>query len=268
MNPDFCVTPKLNVISEDSYDPADESQRVHQNLLYRIRASQIKTYPFSHFYGESVFDSLTSRRIREFWPSNDLFVSIANTSRVSAGRYEQRNMLPINTLIQRLPTNSPSSRFWSTFNSAVGGDEFLCEVLEWLWPEIKKVRELPEKISIYSELVLTEDSVGYSIGPHTDAPSRLITMLFYVPEGSDSADAGTSIYVPKRPDDYKTISAVHRDPDDFNEVFCVPFLRDAFVGFVVGPRSFHGVAPVSVLKTPRRQIQYTIRFTDKQTITS
>lgn len=234
-----------------------------RKTLYRIRNEAIRTYPFAHFHGKSVFDDSVISLIQRFWPSDEKFSSITSTGRVHADRRVDRVMISIDALTESALLSPVESMFWSNFSAAVRSREFIGSILDWLWPEIIKVRVLPESFLIYSDLILTEDSVGYEIGPHTDAPSRLVTLLFYVPESGESPEAGTSIYVPRSVISARGPRAIHWKHEDFYELFRAPFLPNSFLGFVVGPHSYHGVEPVERLRTSRRQVQLSIRLKQK-----
>jgi hypothetical protein len=242
------------------YSTVSDPTELALSLLYRLRLLPIRTYPFDHFYGQGCFEPMVSECIQEYWPAADLFTAISETKRVSPGSYPQRHLISVSELTKNLSINTKEKAFWGNFASAVLGDSFLTGVLDWLWPHIKTARDLPKKISIHSECVLTEDHQGYRLTPHTDAPNRLVTILFYVP-AITSESMGTSLYVRKehvvkipKP------SASHWARENFNKVYTAPFVRDACLGFVVGAESFHGVEPIGTLATVRRQIQYAIRY--------
>ena len=43
------------------------------------------------------------------------------------------------------------------------------------------------------------DLTNYALGPHTDAVSKVVTLLIYLPQDDSQARYGTSIYAPKDP---------------------------------------------------------------------
>ena len=230
-------------------------------LFYRLRSFSIKNYPFAHFYGQETFDDETSRSIQKYWPSSDVFSSISQTRRVVNGGYTERHLISLPELSERFACDPAGKNFWNIFRKAILGDWFLASVAEWWWPIISSCRSLPQQIQLYSECILTDDRVGYALGPHTDAPSRLLTILFYVPPTKNEGLEGTSLYVPRAPvEGLREPSPVHRRREDFYRVFTAPFIRDACLGFAVGPTSFHGVERLTDRKSPRRQIQFCIRF--------
>lgn len=230
------------------------------NLLYRIRAQNLRNYPFCHFHGDGAFDPIISEKIRLFWPKKDELRAITATGRVSKGEYRQRSMVSLDAYAASLPPNCPEGNFWRHFNTALNSDELIAGTLEWLWPTIKTIRDLPGEIVVFSDVILTDDEEGFAIGPHTDAPNRLVTILFYVPTDATAASAGTSLYVRRDVNFESTISGTHHDRNLFDKVFTVPFLPDSFLGFIVSPNSYHGVDEVGLLPTSRRQIQYSIRY--------
>lgn len=231
------------------------------NLFYRLRSFRIRNYPFDHFYGQDTFGGDTSRSIQKYWPSSDVFSSISQTRRVVNGGYPERHLISLPELSERSASDLAGKNFWETFGKAILGDWFLASVAEWWWPIISLYRSLPKKIQLYSECILTDDRVGYALGPHTDAPSRLLTILFYVSPTTNERLEGTSLYVPRSPvEELREPSPAHRRREDFYRVFTAPFVRDACLGFAVGPTSFHGVERLTNPKSPRRQIQFCIRF--------
>jgi len=228
-------------------------------LSYRIRASPVRNYPFSHFLTERVFDDEIADAITRYWPAGSNFTEISNTSRVLGG-YQERMISPLPVLAARLHEGSEQQTFWSKFYQAMSSDQLIGNLLEWLWPMIKTTRDLPENIEIYPDITITDDKNGYAIGPHTDAPHRLVTILFYVPEDDSIKKTGTSIYVPKNKNFEPKISGRHHRREQFDEVFRAPFLPNSGFGFIVSPTSYHGAELVSDLKTPRRQLQYSLRY--------
>ena len=100
---------------------------------------------------------------------------------------------------------------------------------------------------------LVRQKAGYSLGPHTDSPNKVLTVLFYLPQ-EDCLEAGTVIYRPKARG-FKCEGNRHHAFRDFETVKVVPFKPDSVFAFVKSDISFHGVEPV---KTTRDVLQYNI----------
>jgi hypothetical protein len=52
-------------------------------------------------------------------------------------------------------------------------------------------------IKVGNRMILTRDYANYSISPHTDAPPKFITALFYLAKDESMLNFGTSVYAPK-----------------------------------------------------------------------
>lgn len=229
-------------------------------LLYSLRRSTLRRYPCTHFYSESMFPDHVLAGIYRNWPSSADITAISGSRRVTPGAYQARGLLSLSDLLKSRKDRGEDSPFWRAFSRDLTSDEFTRAIFEWLWPEIELVRKLPDQIELSVEWVLTEDQVGYAIGPHTDAPSRLATILIYVPVDDKSQFAGTSLYVPKNTELKRGISPAHHHSRDFHRVFTAPFLPNSAFGFVVSSDSFHGVEKVESLPTSRRQIMLFLKY--------
>jgi hypothetical protein len=105
-------------------------------------------------------------------------------------------------------------------------------------------------VKLTRDLRLIRDSKEYKIGPHTDAPWKLISLLFYLPRDASMREYGTSILVPNDPR-FKCEGGPHYDFEPcpgispgFREVWRAPFLPNTCLGFWKTSRSFHGVYPI------------------------
>src|SRR5690606_19753066 len=90
---------------------------------------------------------------------------------------------------------------------------------------------------------LFSDRTNYFIGPHTDHPTRLLNMFFYLPEDDSREHLGTSFYVPNDPT-FTCKGGPHYKFKDFTRVFTAPYKRNKLAIFFKNDRSFHGVEPV------------------------
>lgn len=93
------------------------------------------------------------------------------------------------------------------------------------------------------DLRLVRDSKNYKIGPHTDKPIKVLSLLFYLPRTSVYRDCGTSLYVPRDPN-YRDDSGAHHPFELFKKVWTAPFLPNSCFGFWKTNNSFHGVEPL------------------------
>jgi hypothetical protein len=242
------------------YFQHNNSAQLRLELLYSIKNTAVRRWPFEHFFGADCLPPSLVSGMHSHWPERQSLVSLADTKRASS-KYKDRLVVSLGDLRQRLGALSPGGVFWEAFGDAVQDDDFMMSVADWLWPSISSIRALPKKIELFSDCVLTEDFEGYNLGPHTDAPHRLVTLLWFLPQSTLQAAAGTSLYVPNPGTPaLEAPSASHYCRSNFQRVFTAPFSPGACLGFVISPNSFHGVEPQQGLAGSRRQIQYSIRF--------
>src|SRR5262245_49236755 len=98
-------------------------------------------------------------------------------------------------------------------------------------------------IKFYDEAYLVEDITNYKIGPHTDSPVKVITLLFYLPKDESQLHLGTSVYVPKDRS-FRCGGGPHYPFEWFERMASMPFRPNSLFTFVKGDNSFHGVEPV------------------------
>jgi hypothetical protein len=94
-------------------------------------------------------------------------------------------------------------------------------------------------VKIGNRAVLTKDYECYALGPHTDAPPKFITALFYLAEDNSMADYGTSIYAPEKP--LLDWNGRHFPFEGFKLVTTAPYNPNSAFFFLKNDKSFHGV---------------------------
>lgn len=92
---------------------------------------------------------------------------------------------------------------------------------------------------------LIRDSKNYKIGPHTDTPTKVLSLLFYLPSEPHYHECGTSVFVP-REEGFTCAGGPHYGFDGFREVWRAPFFPNSCFGFWKTNNSFHGVNPLPV----------------------
>jgi FkbM family methyltransferase len=100
------------------------------------------------------------------------------------------------------------------------------------------------------ETLLIRDKPGYSIGPHTDHPDKVISALFYL-EGCE----GTSLYAPRKVG-FTCAGGPHYSFSKFKRVLTIPFQPNSLFVFLKSDHSFHGV---ETTKHQRTVLLYDVR---------
>lgn len=122
--------------------------------------------------------------------------------------------------------------------------DFLRFILK-LFPDAVRERFGTGQRQFSREVRLIRDQQHYKIGPHTDAPWKVVSLLFYLPPDDSLRDYGTAIYVPRDPT-FTCEGGPHYPFEPFEEVWRAPFLPNTCLGFFKTNKSFHGVPPIPV----------------------
>jgi hypothetical protein len=219
------------------------------HLIQRIRTTPVQTNPYFHFHTELCFPE-------EFY--QDLIDNIPDTSYFSSLEdYPQRFILDlVAEKLNQLPFTN--LLFWQQFTSAVCGERFARSLLEKFQSPLKEqFGDDFQKKKLGTTASIIRDQSGYSIGPHTDHPNKIISLLFYLPISSDQRHLGTSIYLPKDRT-FKCKGREHHSFKDFDKVSTAPFIPNSIFCFLRSDVSFHGVEPVCEKEKERVLLCYNI----------
>jgi hypothetical protein len=229
-----------------------------EHVIYQIANAPIRAYPFPHIYAESVFPQNFYDALRKQWPDSSQFVSLDSTGRVPKGAYPERFIMPLRqTEVDKLPGESRA--FWTAFAGWLLTGRFLYALLD-KFDDYVRERFGPRvaDCSFSSESLVVRDYTNYKIGPHTDAPHRLLSLLFYCPDDSSLKHLGTSIYVPRDPA-FRCPGGPHHPHNLFNKVATMEYKPNTLFAFVKTDRSFHGVDPIGDADVLRDLLLYDIR---------
>lgn len=219
------------------------------HLLQRIAVASIKTDPYFYFHVESVFPEAFYCELIDSIPDPSYF------SQFDA--YPHRSYFNLlKEKLEQLPF--AHFLFWRNFAEGLHSLSFAKALLKKFQPQLKE--RFGENISIEKmgvDASLVCDQPGYSIGPHTDHPNKILTLLFYLPTSHDQKHLGTSIYIPKD-GSVKYSGHEHHSFEKFHKISTVPFVPNSVFGFLRSDCSFHGVEPVHTQKKERISLCYTI----------
>lgn len=191
------------------------------HLKYKLLNSTVHQYPFAHFHAKNVFPVEFYDSIQRSLPTLDGY-STHGTS------YKGRKFAA--------PIKNGPLGFLLT-------DEFAKTIITLFLPEFRH-RFPTGTFESKMDLRLVLDGENYSIGPHTDAPWKIVSLLFYLPRDLTLQDLGTSIYTPRDPE-FRCPGGPHHKFEDFNLIWTAPYLPNSCFGFFKTDRSFHGVQPIT-----------------------
>ena len=263
---DRLIEPVTIAPSDLKYDviPTDNSAEalVLEHVLAKVHSTAVIEDPYPYAVIDNIFPKDYYQKIKDFFPQKDQMIALSETGRVSAGAYEQR-LVTLFTEEYFSKLNNEQQEFWRGMASWMYSKEFISAIVEkfkpWCSNLLSRRFDANGQINVRSDALIVNDQTRYEIGPHTDAPHRLISFLFYLPENENQKHLGTSIYTHKD-SDFSCPGGPHYKFDDFNKVKTIEFLPNRLLMFVRTAKSFHGVEPVQDENVSRRLLINNVRL--------
>jgi hypothetical protein len=234
------------------------SSSAEEHVLYQIANAPMREYPYAHLYADNVFPEDFYSQLRAHWPSSSSLVSLGDTGRVPKGAYPERFILPFSQdALQKL--DEKRRPFWLEFGDWFLSSRFMSAVIDKFERPVRaRFGNDIYRNSYSAESLVVRDHTNYSIGPHTDAPHRLLSMLFYCPDDDSRRHLGTSIYLPNDPD-FRCAGGPHYPHRRFRKVKTMEYRRNSLFAFIKNDHSFHGVDPIGDQQVERDVLLYDIR---------
>lgn len=210
-------------------------------LAYKVGNVPFNMFPYPHFYVPDVFPADFYRRLQQNLPDPAAMIPIEQARRVRG--YKERFVLGLDDdNLATLP--AAKQAFWSDLAGWLVGQNFGQLVLRKFQPFIEQRFGGRTDMQFEEEALLVQDVTNYKLGPHTDAPRKVVTMLFYLPPDNSQLHLGTSIYLPRDPA-FTCPGGPHHPHDQFARLHTNPFAPNSLFAFFKTDNSFHGVEPVA-----------------------
>ena len=232
---------------------------VEQHVIYRIANAPLREYPYPHICVDSIFPEDFYTRLRRHWPGVSVLVSLAATGRVTGGAYAERFILPLTaSAIQTLPQGLRG--FWMELATwFLGPRLFDAAMLRFdRHVQARFGTGLEDRIRFEADALVVRDLTNYSLGPHTDSPLKVLTMLFYCPPDDSRRHLGTSIYVPNDPA-FRCAGGPHHDRSAFTRVTTIEYRPNSLFAFFKTDRAFHGVERIDDPEVERDLLIYDVQ---------
>ena len=243
------------------------SSAVEDHVLARINQAPIKRLPSPHFYIEGVLPDDYYRELLANMPDDEDYTCLGDTGRVPKGAYRERFVfLPTPDDIDCLPAEKRA--FWHELGKWMYGQRlFRAMVGKFAQAAATRFAGKLDKIKLTSEVLVVRDRTNYSIGPHTDAAHRFLSMLFYCPPDASQEHLGTSLYMPLDRS-FTCEGGPHYDFDKFVKVDTMPYRPNSLFCFLRTNTSFHGVEPIEDADVSRDVILYDVRIANPSALKS
>tara|TARA_B100001996_G_C18606899_1_gene572144 strand:+ start:256 stop:1059 length:804 start_codon:yes stop_codon:yes gene_type:complete len=236
------------------------------HLAYKIANTPILNFPFPHLYVENIFPTDFYSKIQENLLEIKDMKSLPNSDTANYGLsgYKDRFMMNLAKKDEMSKVKKDNQEFLRVFGEMFTKGDF-SKLLQAKFKKFLDMRfQYVENVSFYDEVRLFNDKKNYALGPHTDKPSKVISILFYLPKDQKQKETGTSIYMPKDPNKLnKELPHIHYPHEDFHKVTTVPFVPNSAFCFIKTNNSFHGVEKLEMKDTDRWSLQYNLYITEE-----
>jgi hypothetical protein len=213
-----------------------------------IANAKIRDLPFPHIYVEEIFPTDFYTQMRAMLPAYEAYERLLDTGRVGQAYSSARLVLmPDEASIGEL---APAPReFWQELFDALLTEEFARVVMTCFADAIAERfangdNEAGKNLFVTWESFLIRDRASYALGPHTDSPRKLVSMLFYMARDTHHPDLGTSFYAPVEPG-FVCPGGPHHSFEGFRHLGTLPYVPNTLAAFPKSNQCFHGVEPVA-----------------------
>jgi len=224
------------------------SSGVEAHVLARLAAAPIRREPFPHVIVDEVFPPDFYESIIDHWPEGESWRPLSESGRVTGYSAARQVVLMDEAGYARL--DAQRRQFWAG------------EVGAWLLGQEFRLQALKRfdlgTPDTGGDALVVSDRTTYAIGPHTDAPHRIVSLLFYLPEDATFRRFGTSFYEPLD-SAFRCAGGLHHPFERFRRVTTVEFVPNRLVAFPKSDRCFHGVERVDLPGIDRRLLIYNVR---------
>jgi hypothetical protein len=234
-------------------------------VMYQVANARLREYPYPHVYIDSIFPAEFYAAVRRNWPTANQLVSLGSTGRVPEGAYAERFIMPLGSpLMGALPEDKKA--FWNEVAAWMLQARFLNAMLGKFETYLRKrFGDSLTNVDFVPEVLVVRDHTNYKLGPHTDSPRKVLSLLFYCPDDTSMKHLGTSIYAPVDPA-FRCEGGPHYPFENFRKIATMEYKPNALFGFFKTDHSFHGVDPISDSDVLRDLMLYDIRVADSQTL--
>jgi len=176
-----------------------------------LRVTDTIFQPFPHVLAENVFQEEDYQLLLQTIPPSEVYDAKIKNERGKAHRLD-------------CPLGSLDSDIWRALDAELRSDDL------WHWVRKRFERlDLPDYGMI--DIRLFQDLPGYYLAPHTDAKSKIVTLIFYLAQNRQHAALGTRLYTAAE--------------DTLPNTQLVSYRPNTMLGFVRSATSWHGCRPIS-----------------------
>jgi hypothetical protein len=236
------------------------------HIAYRIANTPILNFPFPHLYIENILPHDFYSKIQENLLKEKEMSSMPDLYPKNTGlaAYKDRFVMDFTRADSMNKVGKKKREFWTSFGENFSKGAF-GNLIQTKFKKFLDMRfQYLDDVSFRHEMQLVNDKKNYSLGPHTDKPSKVISVLIYLPKDDSQKETGTSIYMPKDLNLLdKELPHQHYPHEHFHKVITMPFVPNSAVCFIKTNNSYHGVEKLERGDTNRWSLQYNLYLTQE-----
>jgi hypothetical protein len=225
-----------------SFAPAD-------HFLDAFKRAPVSEEPFPYLDVDEALPRDYYDELLMSLPDLDAYAPIGETGRTRGG-YEERYVCKVRSL-------EGSSPFWTELSGWLHGSALATAVIEKFAGAYLERFGRDVKVEYEIDVRLVRDFTNYAIGPHTDAPQKLASLLFYLPADDGLSQLGTSLYIPKDRA-FRCAGGPHHPFEPFRLVATARYTPNRLLAFPKLDRSFHGVERIAEKGVERDLLLYNL----------
>jgi len=219
---------------------------VRRHVIYQIASMPARTYPFTHLVVDDVFPTAFYAQMQSLMPDDDDYTPLVESGRVSPN-YNPHRLAFFEREAKSNRLSAAQRAFWTDAFAALHHEDLGAWILAKFYDIIAERLGLdaPDAhMDLQTEIFLMRDLESYKLGPHTDSPSKVVSVLFYLPVNGSRPDLGTTLYTPKDPN-FVCKGGPHYDAAAFDQITTIPYRPNTMLAFPKTTTCFHGVEPVA-----------------------
>jgi hypothetical protein len=225
------------------------------HVLAQLNDYDLDFAPFPHLVIDGFFPPEDFSRLCECLPPTKDYLRLERPEAKDDGLGE-RAILPLDR--ERLKALiDPARSVLSALSEGLCDRAVVCKLLEKFDLPRRDERLRQGMLRPTPQAILSRDFGPYEIGPHTDIPQRLISVILYLSPQIESKEYGTALFMPH--ESGKNCSkGLHYTFQDFSEAKVVEFRPNRALLFARSDISFHGLPPFSAAHGARDTLLYEV----------
>lgn len=229
------------IMQQVAEDEPVTTDQIIERIVSRIAAAPVDPAPSGNIFMEDMLPTNVYRELLSRLPGDEALDPIDHPDAIDADGKPTRFLLDLTpaSLSRLAPDDQP---FWEAMIEVFTAPAIADAIIARFAPTLHERfgEELPDLVAVP---ILYRDHPGYRIGVHPDAPSKIATLQFYLPEDDSQRHLGTSFH--------------QRSADGFERLKTNDFRANAAYAFVRTEESWHSVDTLGLNEKPRNSIALT-----------